>query len=249
MIKKSDWQTAYSEILEEGRDRLGPPPTAEQIEALREGKLPEEEAQRVRELLAYYPEMVRAMTEPIPVETAGLVTDEEVAVGLAKLKERIRHESAPVSDPLPLHRRRSRVRTLMRVAAVVVILAGGVLVYKATRRLDGLPVMLSADGQLAASRGSAQTPHQLSTETDYVLRPAFRPEREYRRYRLELFDLSADPPRSIETWRSVEPAPDGSFPVELSTKGFAEGRYQLVLYGVDEEPVRLATYTIRLTAP
>jgi len=243
MISKSDWQTAYDEILEEGRKRL-PPPTVEEMEALQEGKLSETEADRVREQLSYYPELVRVMTEPVPADAAGLVTDEEVAAGLAALKERVRHERDP-------WRRGSRrpMRQILARAAVVVILAGGALLaYRMWNRFEGTPVMLSADGQLSGSRGE-QTPHQLSTETDYVLKPAFRPERAYRSYRLELFDLSGDVPRSIETWRDVARAADGSFPAELSTKGFAEGRYQLVLYGVDDRPVRLASYTIRLTAP
>lgn len=243
MISKSDWQAAYDEILDEGRKRL-PPPTVEEMEALQEGRLSEAEADRVREQLSYYPELVRVMTEPLPADAAGLINDEEVAAGLAALKERVRRERAPQ----PIRSRRSMPRILAR-AAVVVILAGGALVaYRILNRFEGTPVMLSADGQLSGSRGE-QTPHQLSTETDYVLRPAFRPERAYRSYRLELVDLSTGVPRSIETWNGVERAADGSFPVELSTKGYAEGRYQLVLYGVDDQPVRLASYTIRLTAP
>lgn len=243
MISKSDWQTVYDEILEEGRERL-PPPTVDEMEALQEGRLSEAEADRVREQLSYYPELVRVMTEPVPADAEGLITDEEVAAGLAALKERVRRERVPH----PIGSRWSVPRVLARAAGVV-LLAGGVLVaYRTLNRFDGTPVMLSADGQLSGSRGE-QTPHQLSTETDYVLRPAFRPEHAYRSYQLELLDLSADVPRSIETWADVERAADGSFPVELSTKGFAEGRYQLVLYGVDDQPVRLASYTIRLTAP
>lgn len=243
MISKSDWQAAYDEILDEGRKRL-PPPTVEEMEALQEGRLSEAEADRVREQLSYYPELVRVMTEPVPADAAGLIADEEVAAGLAALKERVRRER----PPRPIRPRRPLPGILARAAAVVILAGGALVAYRTLNRFDGTPVMLSADGQLSGSRGE-QTPHQLSTETDYVLRPAFRPERAYRSYRLELVDLSTDVPRSIETWSDVERAADGSFPVELSTKGYAEGRYQLVLYGVDDQPVRLASYTIRLTAP
>ncbi len=243
MISKSDWQTAYDEILDEGRKRL-PPPAVEEMEALQEGRLSEAEADRVREQLSYYPELVRVMTEPVPADATGLVTDEEVAAGLAALKERVQRERGAV----PIRPRRPMHQILARVAVVVIVVGGGALfAYRLLNRYDGASVMLSADGQLAGS--GEQTPHQLSTETDYVLRPAFRPERAYRSYRLELFDVSGDVHRSVETWRGVERAADGSFPVELSTKGFAEGRYRLVLYGMDDQPVRLASYTIRLTAP
>jgi hypothetical protein len=247
MISKSDWQTAYDQILDEGRKRLSPP-TVEEMEALQEGRLSEAEADRVREQLSYYPELVRVMTEPVPADAAGLVSDEEVAAGLAALRERIRRERAPERAPTPIHPRRPRRQILTRAAVVIILIGGGALLaYRMLNRFEGTPVMLSADGQLSG-RGE-QTPHQLSTETDYVLRPAFRPERAYRSYRLQLVDLSGDVPRSIETWNGVERAEDGAYPVELSTKGFAEGRYQLVLYGIDGQAVRLASYTIRLTAP
>ncbi|HEX9985014.1 MAG TPA: hypothetical protein VGF69_17260 [Thermoanaerobaculia bacterium] len=250
MITKSDWQTAYDDIIEDGRARLGPPPTVEKIEALRDGKLQEDEAERVREMLAHYPDLVRALTAPFPRDGAGLVTDEEVAAGMARLKERVHREAEGIQPPVRVETRRPVRRILARAAAVVVLVGGAALAYRMVNRFDGVPVLLSADGQLAApSRSAGQTPHQLSTETDYLLKPAFRPAQPYRAYQLELFDLSDATPRSIRAWRGIERVPDGSFPVELSTHGLGEGRYRLVLYGIDEKPVPLASYTIRLTAP
>jgi hypothetical protein len=243
MITKSDWQNAYREILEEGRERIGPPPTPEKIEELLAGSLPEEEAERVREALAYYPELLRVMTEPVPADPSTVVTDEEVAGGLARLRQRIKHESGPsrIRRPRPFR------RILMPAAAVVILLAGGILTYRRTHRFEGTPVLLSADGELAGPSAGGQTPHQLSTETDYLLEPAFLPDRKFADYKLELLDLSGDTPRVVESWTDVRQERDGSFPIQLSTKGFIEGRYQLVLYGVDDKPVRLATYTIRLS--
>jgi hypothetical protein len=243
MITKSDWQDAYREILEDGRERIDPP-SAEKIEELLEGKLPDEEAERVRESLAYYPELLRVMTEPVPADPSTVVTDEEVAGGLARLRQRIERESGPSR----IRRRRPPFRRiLMPAAAVVIVLAGGILAYRRTHRFDGAPVLLSADGELAGPSAGGQTPHQLSTETDYLLEPAFLPDRKFADYKLELFDLSGDAPRVVESWTDVRQERDGSFPIPLSTKGFTEGRYRLVLYGVDDKPVRLATYTIRLS--
>ncbi|HEX8253078.1 MAG TPA: hypothetical protein VF846_08035 [Thermoanaerobaculia bacterium] len=243
MNTKSGWQTAYDKILDEGRKRI-PPPTVEQVEALGAGRLSEDEAEKVREALAYYPELLRVMTEPLPDDPGSVVTDEEIASGLAALKRRIARERSPQPS-----RRRRVGRVLARAAVVAVVVGGGAVAYKVMNRHEGTAVILSADGQLSAVRGGGQTPHQLSTGTDYVLRPAFRPDRPHDSYRLELFDISGGAPRSVETWSRVERAPDGSFPIEMSTKGYAEGRYQLVLYGVDESAVPLATYTIRLIAP
>ena len=245
MITKADWQDAYREILEDGRERIGPPPTPEKIEDLFAGRLSDEEAERVREALAYYPELLRVMTEPVPEDPSSVVSDEEVAAGLARLRQRIRRESTVAAVP----RRRPLRRVLIPAAALAILLTGGILAYRLTHRVDGVPVLLSADGELAA-RGTEQTPHQLSTETDYLLEPAFLPERKHEEYNLELVDLTGDAPRVVESWDDVHQQPNGSFPVPLSTKGFAEGRYQLVLYGVDDDaPVRLATYTIRLSRP
>jgi len=244
MISKSEWQDAYREHLEEGRKRLGPPPTAEEVEALLAGNLAGAEAERVRELLAYYPEVAKMMTAEFPADSAGVLTEAELAEDRAKLLARVRR---PIGDPVSIRR---PVRRILATAAVLAIAVAGAAIVYEMNDFNGVPVMLSADGQLAApTRGSGQTPHQLHTETDYLLKPTFRPERDYRSYRVELVDLAGEPARSIETWRRVNWAPAGSFPVELSTKGFAEGRYQLVLYGVTEQPERLATYTIRLTAP
>jgi hypothetical protein len=242
MITKSDWQEAYGEILDDGRRRIEPP-SPEKIEELMEGKLPDEEAERVREALGYYPELLRVMTEPVPADPSSLVTDEEVAAGVARLRQRIQLESEPVR----IRPRRPFPRILIPAAAVVILLTGGILVYQRMHRFEGTPVLLSADGELAAPSAGGQTPHQLSTETDYLLQPAFLPDRQYAQYNLELLDLSGDAPPVVESWTDVRQDRDGSFPVPLSTKGFAEGRYLLVLYGLDEKPVRLATYTIRLS--
>jgi hypothetical protein len=241
MITKSDWQDAYGEILDDGRRRIEPP-SPEQIEELMEGKLPEEEAERVREALGYYPELLRVMTEPVPADPSSLVTDEEVAAGVARLRRRIQRESEPVRiRPRPFR------RILIPAAAVVILLTGGILAYQRMHRFEGTPVLLSADGELAAPTAGGQTPHQLSTETDYLLQPAFLPDRQYASYKLELLDLSADTPRVVESWSDVRQERDGSFSIPLTTKGFSEGRYRLVLYGVNDQPVQLATYTIRLS--
>jgi hypothetical protein len=242
MITKSDWQEAYREILDDGRARIEPPPP-EKIQELMDGKLPEDESERVREALAYYPELLRAMTVPVPENPSNFVTDEEVAAGLERLKERIQRESEPVH----LRPRRPFRRILSWAAAIAILAGGGILAYDRMHRFEGAPVLLSADGELAAPGGSGQTPHQLATETEYLLQPAFLPDRQYAHYTLELIDLSGDAPRVVESWTDVEQQRDGSFPIPLSTKGFTEGRYQLVLYGVDGKPVRLATYTIRLS--
>jgi hypothetical protein len=90
-ITKDDWKAAYALLLAEGRKRLGEPPTVKEVEALFEGRLSDEDADRVRELLSYYPEMARVMTQPWPTEeeAAGILTPEELAEDIAKLRQRV----------------------------------------------------------------------------------------------------------------------------------------------------------------
>ena len=57
---------------------------------------------------------------------------------------------------------------------------------------------------------------------------------------------------SAVVWVGSASADYGSgaiYQVELSTEDFPPGRYRLVLYGVDDAPVPLAVYTIRLYEP
>jgi len=90
-ITKDDWKRVYAQLLAEGRKRLGPPPTAEEVEALFEGRLSGKDADRVRELLAYYPEMARVWFTPFPSEeeAAGILTPEELAEDISKIRRRI----------------------------------------------------------------------------------------------------------------------------------------------------------------
>jgi hypothetical protein len=96
MIKKSDWQATYRDLIAEGRTRLGEPPAEEEILAYFRGELAEKEAARVRELLAYYPELARALQGPPLPESydgkpsdADFLSDEELARDWASLQARV----------------------------------------------------------------------------------------------------------------------------------------------------------------
>lgn len=255
MITKDDGHDAYRVFLAEGRKRLGPPPTPAQIDALTDGRLSEDEAARVRELLIYYPEL----TPFEMLNTSSILTDAEMAEDREQLRRRIFGEDAesPAKPDVSVFPAPPRQFPRIAVAAVIgfVLIAIGVAATYLYRHSDfpyrnATAVILRPDGQLAVTRGAAhQTPHQLSTDTVYRLRPLFRPEHEYRRYDLELFDRSRGSPRSVWKRRNVERARDGSFPATLSTADLAPGRYELVLYGIGERSERLATYSIRLMSP
>lgn len=249
MISREDWQTARDEMIAEGRQRYEPP-TVEEVEKLFKGELGEAEADRVRNLLTYYPEMARAMTMPFPEEAEGVLTAEETEAGLAEIRRRAKLPPAR----LPRRRRTpSRPLALAAGIAVAVGIAGVAFWRSQLSQHEGVIKILYADGErggLHRPRGPyEQAPIELETKTDYILKPVFRPSHAYREYRLELFDLNAAAPRSVWSRSGVEREADGSYQAELSTKNFPPGRYRLVLYGVDEAPVPLAVYTIRLYEP
>jgi hypothetical protein len=103
MIKKIDWQTAYHELIAEGRRKLGEPPTLEELEAYSRGDLAGADLARVRRLLVYYPELANALDTPFPLPgdlTPGSIeslSDEELARDWAALQEKI---SSPPMDGL-----------------------------------------------------------------------------------------------------------------------------------------------------
>ena len=246
MISKPEWQKAYRDSLEREQMRVGPPPTFEEVEALQRGDLPEDEADRVREQLSFYPELARAMAAVMP-EVEEELTPEELEADRVALLAKIRASPQP---PLPFPERRPYSRALAAAAAVIVLAAvGGIVLWLATRgeMRSQATRILYADGHRGAG---TQTPIQLSTAIDYLLKPVFRPELEYREYRLDLIEADAAPPRVVWSHRGIHREPDGSYPVTLSTAKLSPGRYELVLYGIDGgRSARLASYTLRVTAP
>jgi hypothetical protein len=95
MIKKTDWQAAYRDLIAEGRQRMGEPPTVEEVEAYLRGDLAAADANRVRQLLVYYPELADALEAPFPHPYQGrpgdadFLSEEEAAQDWAALQARI----------------------------------------------------------------------------------------------------------------------------------------------------------------
>lgn len=236
MISESEWPKAYRDGLESAQKRVGPPPTDDEIEQLRRGDLPQDEADRVRERLSYYPNLARAIAMPFPEENTTL-TQQELEADVAALRKKLPAHSAP-SRALPI------------AAAILLTVAIAGIAIWVTRRGEprgSEPRILYADGYRGTGR---QTPIQLSTATDYLLQPVFRPERPYPEYRLDLLQTAAPSPRLIWSFQGVHRQADGTYPVHLSTARLTPGLYELVLYGVGgPEADRLAVYTMRVSAP
>lgn len=247
MNTTEDWREARREAIEEGRRRVGPPPDVEKVEALLRGELPEAEAKQVREVLAFYPELVRVMTRPAVEDETPVLTDTEREADVANMRKRLGFPPAEVVEMWPRGGSRSRFLAVAAVIAIAVTI-GGVVVMQRWQREPRLLTrkVLIADGARSV-RGSSSAPAViLAPATDYLLKPLHRPERVHREYRLELLDLGTSPPRAVWKRDGITREADGSFPAELSTDDLAPGDYQLVLYGIDESADRLATYRLRI---
>ncbi|HEV7766111.1 MAG TPA: hypothetical protein VGQ76_13990 [Thermoanaerobaculia bacterium] len=102
MITKDDWNDALDTWIVEERERLGGPPTPEEVVAYLSGELPLAAAARVRALLVYYPELTPLLTERVekPRELrkpfalrlyAAAATLAFVAVGATAIREHQRN--------------------------------------------------------------------------------------------------------------------------------------------------------------
>jgi hypothetical protein len=66
MITKHDWDSALDRWIDGERERLGGPPSPEEVIAFTRGELPQRESARVRALLVYYPELTPLLDDAIP---------------------------------------------------------------------------------------------------------------------------------------------------------------------------------------
>ncbi|HXO22486.1 MAG TPA: hypothetical protein VOA87_21405 [Thermoanaerobaculia bacterium] len=275
MIKKSEWTAAYDELSAAGRRELGEPPSEEELLAYERGELSEAEAARVRKLLVYYPELVRALEPfPFPYEgkpgDAGYLSDEEQEQDWASLRARLGELVAPTSgrakasrdvqrtsEPVAVWLRRWRI-SAAAAAALAVLFAG--LLVRTQRDIRQLQQelreprynvehrLLLPDGQ----RGGTleQPPIPLPSEADYLLLiPALINNPRFPDYRLDIVDLGTKPPRVIWTATGLRRRSDDTFEIWVPRSFLKPGEYRLVVYGLDGgRQETLATYTVRLSS-
>jgi hypothetical protein len=247
MIGKKEWEKATRDLIAEERARVGPPPTFEEVEALSRNELSEAEAERVRERLSYYPDMLAILAHPFPANAEGVLTDEQLAADLAKIRQQIRRAPEP---PIALPSRSVSPRTMALAAGIIIAIAvGSVAAWRFNAELRPISTkMLFPDGVRGGARGApAQPPAQLSTKTDYDLELFFGTgTRTGGEARVQLYDVSSAAPRLVWTRNRVQQQRSGVFPIRLETDDLEPGLYRLVLEGKPQE--KLAEYTLRLSS-
>jgi hypothetical protein len=247
MISKEDWQNAYHDVLDDGRKRVGPPPAPEEVEALFEGRLEGAEADRVRERLAYYPEMVRAMTAEFPEAADDVLSDADVEADLANIRARV-GIAVPVQPSTVVPLRTPKRRILAIAAGIVIALAAGSLVMQRWMR-EPRSIMTVRVYPRTERGSSPSAPAQLSKANDYVLQAVPAIAAKYREYRVELFDLTTEPAEKVWTTKDAELQADGTIAITLPTTDLDPGLYRAVLYGVNGMDKPLGEYRLRLSAP
>jgi len=249
MTSKEAWQKATRELIAEERARAGPPPTFEEVDALSRGELSEDQAEDVRERLSYYPDLLAVLAHPFPADTEGVLTGEQLAEDLAKIRQQTRR-AADAPAPVAFPQRGLSPRTMALAAGIVIAIAVGSF---AVWRSNVEPRAISAkalfpDGVRGGMRGGGpeQPPAQLSAEIDYDLELFLGTANPRGAIRIELYDVSSDPARRLWTRERVQPRANGAFPLQLETANLEPGLYRLVVARENEE--RIAEYTLRLTS-
>ena len=258
MIKRTDWETAYRDLIAAGRQRFGEPPTEEQLLAYSRGELQGEEAVRVQEGLSCYPELARALAAPFPAPDESQpadpadLSDEALERDWKAIQARLMEAPEPkalVSPPF----------WSLRLAAPAVALAAVLGFFAWQSRMDVERLtreiaeprlvlehrLLLPDG----ARGTEETPIALPPEAEsFLLTLAVADNPTDPEYHVRIVEEAGQ--GETETWSASMPRPDGNVFAIWAPRDFLRSGapHRLELYGVrDGQRHLLATYTIQLS--
>jgi hypothetical protein len=258
-MNRNESNAAYDKLIEEGRRRVGPPPTVDELLAYSRGDLAADHHDRVQELLVYYPDLARAVSalkhdsDAEPANPAD-ITNETAAAHWESLRHRIasmRSGTTGKFKPLRAPRRgvNQRWRSMAIAASLAVVAMGSMLLYerRETPRVPPEAQLLMPDG----SRGPVTelVPTPLSTHSDaYLLVAPLINQPHYADYRLEIADLGTQPPRVLWREDGVQRRVNDTFEVLIPRAFLKPGKYQLEVDGLNGKAAdRLVTYTFRVT--
>jgi hypothetical protein len=233
-MTNDDWAAAEAEYMREERERLGGPPTPEQISALLRGELSETEAARVRALAVYYPALTDVLLAKEPSDDGVPLSRDELEGRWESLQRRL--PKPGVRHWLPL------------VAMLMVGFVAGLIVPSFRRDLPRTFGVSHELHPLDVRRGTAEgRPHLLrGDEREYLLVLMLGRDTGHRHYRI---DIIAPGSSSKVIWRSPAMARVESRPFTIAVpRTFLDpGTYRVELYGLDGEPNHLASYLVRVT--
>ncbi|HYC58050.1 MAG TPA: hypothetical protein VEK79_00640 [Thermoanaerobaculia bacterium] len=222
--------------MAEQREKLGDPPTAEEMLAYCRGELDEREEERIRDLLVAYPELARMYSAPFAEEAEPGVTDDQTAAGLDDVHRRLGRTPVPLRAPV----RRYLPTT---IAAALALLFFGLFVQAESRarnhargqlpRVLGAPQLLDPD----ANRGSAAPTFLRKDGEAYLLEPHVINQVRYPHYIIELHDAKG----TVWTSRPAVANERDAFQIVIPHDFLRPGdTYQLRIVGIDGETKRNA---------
>jgi hypothetical protein len=233
MITKTDWQSVNRELLAEQRRRLGDPPTAEEIEAYTQGKLSPAEEERVRDLLACYPELARTLVAPFPDDEPqpgdpDYATDAQLAQRWEALQQRMGQESA-----VPRERVVQFPRIVTTLAAALALVFAGLWVRAQSelRRPQVLtPVHLQSSEEGVRGPGVQTTTVRrgdLLLITPRVVNANFTE-----------FEVRIEQNGKLPLWKSgpLPPSDDIGFSVVVPAALLRPDEYEVIVYGINPLP-------------
>jgi hypothetical protein len=234
MIAKTDWQAVQEQLAEDDRQRLGDPPTAEEMLAYSRGELSSADEDRVRAALVADPDLARALTEPFPDHAT--LPDAELERRWSSMQERIG---------------RGRVlrfpRAWTAIAAALALVFAGLYWQAETkaRRLShelSLPRAAGESNLLypAAQRGAGDGAVTVTASGEVILLeiPLINAP-PHETYRLEIVSGG----RAVWTSGALRPGTNESFVVLVPRSFLKPGRYEVVVHGGGE---KLETYAMRV---
>lgn len=255
MATKSDWEAVYRDVVARGRERIDPP-EPEALVAYSRGELPEDEAEKVRQALAYYPDLALLLVDHrrlLPNE-AQYLSDAQIAADWEALQRRL-SEPAPAPPPQPQPQPEVQEPTqfpqpAMRVwqwaiaASLLFCLSlAGVSLWAIMelRRPRVTERIVLHDDRTRGGTGAAVNAVQLQPGTKYVVVTlALADNTREGTYRVEIVDHAVTPPKVV--WSSpITRGADGSFAIEVPRSFLRSQRYRANLY-VREEDQPIGTY-------
>jgi len=261
MIEKSEWQSANRQLAAEDRQRLGDPPTAEEMAAYSRGEMSEGEKERIQDLLVAYPELARMYSAPFteepPAGERDEVPAEQLAAGWEDLQRRlgISERVSPTAEAQSGGVVAFRRYLPTAVAAALALVFFGLFVQSESRaryhaRQAALPRLLGAPQELTpgGSRGPGGTATMLRKDGDaYLLEPRLINEVRYPHYQIELRDAGDG---VIWTNNTAQPDEDDAFQIVVPHKSLRAGEdYRLLIFGADGNRRELAgEYKVRAAA-
>ncbi|HYH09189.1 MAG TPA: hypothetical protein VEK11_19230 [Thermoanaerobaculia bacterium] len=254
MVKTDDWRTAYHDAIARGRARAGDPPTPEELIAWSRGELPESEAERIRELLALYPDLAAALAEDHDDgdDEAPVLTRAQMAADWELLQARLNEGASPLPAPHRAAQPPALPWQWATAASVLLTVVFAALFVRSRSTVLELREELRRPRENVervvllehTSRGpGGATPVELLPSTEHLLL-GLAPDDDVHASRLDATIRDADDPSRRILWRGVVTrGSDGAFSLVIPRSFFAARSYVIELYG-DAVTQPIATYTL-----